>query len=122
VISWSILWLTMAAGLLFTKKGLRYIIIPAAVGFVLCAGSLGLQWSEPVSSDRGVIVVAGTQLHVGNGDGFALAGEASLDMGTMFEVVQQRGDWLQIRTPDGRAGWLTKKNTELISSRYWHAT
>lgn len=120
--AWSVLWLTMAVSLLISRRGLRAIAISAAVVFVLSAGSLGVQWSEPVANDRGVVIAANAQLHEGNGEGFAVMGQAALNTGTTFEIVQQRGNWLEVRTSDGRVGWLAKKNAELISSRDWRAT
>ena len=81
-----------------------------------------LKIPEPVANDRGVVIAATAQLHEGNGEGFALVGQAALDTGTTFEIVQQRGNWLEVRTSDGSVGWLAKKNAELISSRDWRAT
>jgi Flp pilus assembly protein TadD len=118
---WSVLWITLAAALCVSLVAWRPIAITAAVVFALCALSLGLQWSDPTAGDRGIVITAATQLREGNGQGFAAVSDSALEPGTCFEIVQRRGGWLQVRTSDGRAGWLATENADLIPSRDWRA-
>jgi SH3-like domain-containing protein len=67
------------------------------------------------------VITAATQLREGNGQGFAAVSDSALEPGTCFEIVQRRGGWLQVRTSDGRAGWLATENADLIPSRDWRA-
>jgi len=38
----------------------------------------------------------------------------SLHEGTKVQVVEERGEWLEIRLPDGKMGWLKRESLEII--------
>ena len=64
--------------------------------------------------EQGVVVAKDVQLREGNGDGFAPLAGPILPEGSRFEVMQKRGNWIQVRTSDGLEGWLSADTTEMI--------
>ncbi|MEK6250222.1 MAG: BatD family protein, partial [Planctomycetales bacterium] len=120
LVCWSLVWAALAGTMLWTAIRWRYVLIPAAMGFVLCASSLGIQWWQAPQPERGIVVANQALLREGNGEGFAATGEATL--GTDLEVIQRRGEWLEVCPANGRSGWLLEKDVEVIPSRDWRAT
>ena len=94
----------------------------AALICLLCGISLGFQHWYTDSTDRGVVVVEDVQLREGNGSAFASIAGAVLPEGSRFELVQRKGDWIEIRTNDGREGWMSTDAAEMIFSTSQHAT
>ena len=115
LVAWSAVWLA-AMGRWYAKDiRCRYVAVPGLTVSLLCSASLGYQWSQMPSGDRGV-VVAQTVIRESNGEAFAAKYEHPLPEGTAFEVRRRRGNWLDIRTPDGQSSWIRGKDVEVIRS------
>lgn len=113
LVAWTAVWLA-AIGRWYVKGfRWRYVAVPGLVVSLLCIASLGYQWSQMPTGDRGVVVNQ-TIIHEGNGEAFAAKYAQPLGEGTMCAVLQRRGDWLDIRTPDGQSGWIHGKDVEVI--------
>ena len=87
----------------------RYVAVPGLAVFLLCIASLGYQRSQMPTGDRG-IAVAQTVIRESNGEAFAAKYEQPLPEGTAFDVLRRRGNWLDIRTPDGQSSWIRGKD------------
>ena len=119
---WSVFWVALAAVILLEIRVGRKVAGVAAFICLLCGVSLGFQYWCIDSTDRGVVVVEDVQLREGNGAAFASLGGASLPEGSRFELVQRKGDWIEIRTNNGREGWMAADAAEMISPSSPHAT
>jgi len=87
-----------------------------AIGIViaiLCGGMLATHHYSD-SSPLAVIVVDDVAMHAGNGESFAELPTAGLSQGTAVRVLQQRGNWLQVRSPDGTEGWVRQDALEVV--------
>ncbi len=113
---WSALWLALAVSFYRNHRVCRKVATVAALGCVLCVSSLGLQTLDQPSFDRGVVVAEEVPLREGNGEGFAVISGRTLPEGSRFEVMEKRGNWIQVRTFDGIVGWLSADTSELIES------
>ena len=119
---WSVFWLALAAVLWLRISVCRKVVGVAALGCLLSGFSLGFQYWQTDSADRGVVVAEDVELRAGNGSAFASLGGTTLPEGSRFEVVQRRGDWIQVRTTDGREGWVAAAAAEIIESHVPRAT
>ncbi len=113
---WSIFWLAVAAVLFLGSRRSRKVAGVAAVMCLLCGISLGFEYWDADSMDRGVVVVEDVRLRQGNGSAFATLEGTDLPEGSCFEVVQRKGNWIQVRTTDGREGWMAADAAEIIQS------
>ena len=84
---------------------------------LLCGISLSIDFSNTESTSRGIVVADRVQLREGNGTAFASLEGATLAEGSRFRVMQQKGDWLEIRTDDGQQGWMAAEAAEIIPIR-----
>ncbi len=50
----------------------------------------------------------------GNGEGFEPQFEQPLYEGVEFAVIERRNEWIHIRLPDNKAGWIRRRKAELI--------
>ena len=114
---WSVFWVTLA---LMLKRELRFgrKVAVLALGLcLLCGISLSINSWDTEGKNRGIVVADSVQLREGNGSAFASLGGATLAEGSRFRVMQQKGDWLEIRTDDGQQGWMAADAAEIIPFR-----
>jgi hypothetical protein len=84
-------------------------ILAIAVGVSVASDVLG--WGRAAA---GVILIDDVTVRKGNGIGFEPQFSQSLHSGTEFELIEQRGEWLNVRFPDGKTGWFESHVAELV--------
>ena len=78
-----------------------------AVGLALSfAASVIWQVREDARHPRAVLVGSPTILRLGRGEGYDPALQQPLGPGVEMRVLQQRGDWAEVRLPNDQTGWL----------------
>ncbi len=73
---------------------------------ILCAGSLTWQAQELAQRREAVLIRGGVTLRAGRGDGHDAVLQSPLGEGVELRILQQRGDWAEVRLPDGISGWV----------------
>lgn len=117
VFAWLVLW-TAAAGCQYWKRrSLKYVAAVSALVCILSVASLSLWHSQQPDVDQGVVVAEQVVLRVGNGETFEAKYDQPVNEGELFEVISNRGDWLQVKFADGRIGWLPSAEAEVISAK-----
>ena len=114
---WSIFWVTLTVML---RRDFRFgrKLAGFALGMsLLCGVSLGLGVWDSESANRGIIVAENVQLREGNGSAFASIVGGDLAEGSRFQVMQQKGDWIEIRTDEGQQGWMNADAAAIITPR-----
>ncbi|MCH2183567.1 MAG: BatD family protein [Mariniblastus sp.] len=107
---WGLLWIPMV------KPSWHFQKTALAVGIaiaVLCGGMVAAH-HDADASPLAVVVVDDVAMHAGNGESFAELPTADLSQGTAVRVLQQRGNWLQVRSPDGTEGWIRLDDLEIV--------
>jgi hypothetical protein len=112
--AYTALWVALVIRQRRSIAGLSMVVV---IGAVLAAG-LGLSvasdlkgWGRPSS---GVILIDDVTVRKGNGLGFEPQFAQSLHSGTEFELIERRGDWMNVRFRDGKSGWIEAAATELV--------
>ncbi|MGE0479798.1 MAG: hypothetical protein AB7Q17_04935 [Phycisphaerae bacterium] len=80
----------------------------------LAAGSLVVQLRDEAAAPPAVVIRADTTLRLGRGEGYDPALAAPLGAGVELRIINERGDWLEIRLPTGVTGWLPAAAVERV--------
>jgi hypothetical protein len=90
----------------------------AAVGCAAVALVTGISVGNDLwlGEDRpaGVLMSDEVVLRKGNGEGYEPRFEQPLHEGVEFELIEQRGSWLNIELSDGSTGWVRAAQAELV--------
>nr|WP_241254457.1 SH3 domain-containing protein [Brevibacillus sp. SYP-B805] len=70
------------------------------------AGSAPQQARPADSSSRTTATVSGSGVNLRSQPTTQSERLATLALGTSLEVLQKQGDWYQVKTPDGKVGWI----------------
>lgn len=113
-IGWVALCLACCIRLSRPKFRVRYLAVPAMV-LVLAASSL-IIWSGSQSKDSAmaVVVVEEVPVYQGSSEAFPQLPNTSMREGETVQVIQRRGDWLQIRSATGDQGWAKAEMLEQV--------
>ncbi len=107
-------WLLLFARMYFKSIRWGLAIVPCLVVWLTLGCSV---WYAEFarSKDRdGVITADEVIVRKGNGEGFEPQFEQPLHQGVEFSVLEQRKDWIHIRLPDSKTGWIRSRKAELI--------
>lgn len=118
--TWIALWAAMIGALFVKRRMWRRIAIPAGVCCTLLAATVVLQWTQVPTEDRGMVVSESAALLAGNDVAFVESGQP-VQVGTVFEIVEQRDDWLRVRFTDGEMGWIAADDAEVLPARGWRS-
>jgi len=95
------------AGLVLQRRWLGRAAVGAVVLASILAFSAGYDWFRFDHQEHGVVVADEVIARKGNSTSYEPAFTAPLTDGTEFEVVQRRGDWLEIRPAADQEGcWI----------------
>ena len=103
--------ITLAGYRLWTRRSdpwLRRALVVLAPMAVVVLGLGILTWAERRAPEA--VVVRGTAVHDAPGSGSG----ADLASGHLVRVLGRRGDWVEVRLPDGGRGWLPARAVERI--------
>lgn len=100
--------------------------IPVIGTCLLVALLLGATVAIDVLTLRGgrtaVLVRDGVVVRKGNGEGFEPAIEQRLSQGVELDIEERRGEWLRIRLPDGKEGWIREDTVAVVGDMPGRAT
>ncbi len=107
---WGLLWI----GMFRPTWKLPKTAIALGIGIaVLCGSMLATEhYTDP--SPLAVIVIDDVAMHTGNGETFAELPSEDLLQGTAVQIIQRRGNWLQIRSSQGAEGWIHSDALEVV--------
>ena len=84
-----------------------------AIGLV--TGSAYVSYCQQLTGkDMAVIVTPTIQLRAGDGLNFPEAEQLSDAEGRHVTVLDQRGEWAQVRTKSGQSGWIPMDAVEVL--------
>jgi tetratricopeptide (TPR) repeat protein len=102
-------FLSLAAGLFLPALGRVASVLAGAAAFaalLLFAPSLLYKLHQQSTAVRAVVLQPVAELHSGPGESYELLFRAH--EGTVFTIMSREGDWLAVKLPDGRGGYVKK--------------
>jgi tetratricopeptide (TPR) repeat protein len=99
-------WLLLGLRLRWPR---RWLLVAGGVAVVLglsLAASVGWEIREDARHPRAVLVGSPTILRLGRGEAYDAALQQPLGPGVEMRVLQQRGDWAEVRLANDQTGWL----------------
>jgi hypothetical protein len=113
VIAWLVLWLVVGLRLSGKRFPWKSVAFVALVVVSVTAASYS-QTCRQLTTHDAVVTKPGITLRQGDGEQFPAATQTELSEGEVFEMLGERGDWIQVQTPTGQRGWLPRRAVELI--------
>lgn len=107
-------WLLLLARMYFKSIRWGLAVVPCLVLWLTLGCSVWYDEVVQPKDRQGVITSDDVIVRKGNGDGFEPQFEQALYQGVEFSVLEQRKDWMHIRLPDGKTGWIRSRKVELI--------
>ncbi len=107
-------WLLLFARMYFKSIRWGLAVVPCLAVWLTLGCSV---WYDEVAQPKdreGVITADEVIVRKGNGEGFEPQFEQALHQGVEFSVLEQRKDWIHIRLPDRKTGWIRSRKAELI--------
>ncbi len=107
-------WLLLFARMYFKSIRWGLAVVPCLAMWLTLSCSL---WYDEFAQSKvreGVITADEVIVRKGNGEGFEPQFEQPLHQGVEFSVVEQRKEWIHIRLPDNKTGWIRLSKVELI--------
>lgn len=104
-----------AALLLFVQRSaLKWLAGILAVCAVACLASLLVEAGAQETARRGVIIAESAVARKGDSESYEPSFQDALHAGTEFQMLEDRGDWLNVALADGRSCWLPRADVELV--------
>lgn len=100
-------FLVFALGLFLPPLGRAFTVASGAVLFIMLlvfTPSLLYKLRQQGTAVRAVVLQPVAELYSGPGDGYELLFRAH--EGTVFTIVSREGEWLAVKLPDGRGGYV----------------
>ncbi|HUU96220.1 MAG TPA: hypothetical protein VM487_10805 [Phycisphaerae bacterium] len=107
-------WLGLAIWLRRRWQALAALSALAIVLGLANAASVGWQLHDETRRPPAVVVQGEQVLRLGRGEGYDPAMKQPLGPGVELRVLQQRGDWVEVRLADGQTGWLPAEAIERV--------
>ncbi len=95
-----------------TRSATGYALLVACLVLLMAAGFLGIKIYDSMVNEE-AIVLRPTAV-VRTGPDVSSEPVFTLHEGAKVQLVEHRGDWLRIRLPDGKNGWLSQDDLEGI--------
>jgi tetratricopeptide (TPR) repeat protein len=105
----------LAARMLFRRgTALRWGCFVAVGLSVLLLGSLTIEAAVSSRTVAGVVLADEAVARKGDAETYQASFKEPLHAGTEFDVVEDRGEWLQVDLADGRRCWLPRQSVGLV--------
>lgn len=108
-----IFWTGAAVGRFYPRIPKGWLAA-TAVAALLFFGSLTVEHLQQVRNPAGVILSGEVTARKGDGTTYQTSFKEPLHTGTEFTLMENRGDWYQIRLSDGRQCWIPKNAAECL--------
>jgi tetratricopeptide (TPR) repeat protein len=105
-------FLSLAFGFLFnggTRLAATAVSVLSFCGLVAFAPSLWIRITRLETTGRAVVLEPTLEVYSGPGEKHELLFRAH--EGTAFDIVERRGNWLSVKLPDGRGGFIRASKT-----------
>ncbi len=107
-------WAFLVAKLFVPRLHWRWAIIPCFIGWVVLGTSVAVTTIQQSTRLSGVVVADNVIVRKGNGEGFEPQFKEQLHEGVEFDVLERRSNWLHIQLPDGKTGWISARDAQII--------
>jgi len=107
-------WAGAAVRLWWRPPGLGWALAVLAFVATLFLASLVIETIEWQRQRPGVILARQVVARKGDGESFEKSFTEPLHAGTEFVLLEDRGDWLNVRLQDGRTCWIPAPSAELV--------
>lgn len=107
-------WILAALRLFWRRASLTWSAAVSGGLAVLFLGSLIVESVARAGVVPGVVLAAEVVARKGDSSTYEPAFEEPLHAGTEFDIVEDRGEWLQVMLPDDRRCWLPRSSVELV--------
>ncbi len=114
IVTSAMFWGLLITRCFWPRRGLTIAAIVAVLATSVFAASMTIEKWTAKSSPVGVITSMDVSVLKGPGTGYQRQFEQPLQPGVEFVLRQRRGDWWQIRVPDGKSGWIDSVSAELL--------
>jgi hypothetical protein len=114
VVAWLVFWIALFVLLFRPAGGWRWLASIAAAVWLLAGTSVAVDLMVGEGVREGVLISDDVVVRKGNGLGFEPQFEQPLNSGVEFEVLDERGDWLNIELVNGKTGWIAAEQAALI--------
>ena len=116
IASWTLLWLSLAIGMLRPNWAWRRAAAAFAVVFAASGASYFLRFQQFARDDVAVVVAPRAVIRAGDDPSFDELAELVDREGETLELVGERGDWIRVRLASGREGWIHQQEAQPISA------
>jgi tetratricopeptide (TPR) repeat protein len=113
ILAWLAFWAAIAARLLALRVAWKSLAKAALAVTAVAATSYSLS-CQSLNEPTAIIISPTATLRTGDGENFASVTGSQLHAGQSVEHLKHRGHWLQVRTPNGRTGWLPDATVEIL--------
>ncbi len=110
----ALFWGLLIVRCFWPRRGLTMASILAVIATSALAASVTTEKWTAKNTRAGVITAMDVSVLKGPGTGYQRQFEQPLQPGVELIRLQQRGDWWQIRVPDGKSGWIDSASAELL--------
>jgi len=108
------LWLLASVRLFRRATALRWGMIISVGLSALLLGSLVVEAAMTARSVAGVVLAEEAVARKGDAETYQVSFKEPLHAGTEFDVIEDRGEWLQADLADGRRCWLPRQSVGLV--------
>ena len=115
--AWLVFWLLLLLKPVLRRRSgaLLWIALLAALAWLPFGASLAVDVLNLDGAEQGVLLRDDVIVRMGNGEGFEPQFEQPLHQGVEFDIIERRGDWLHIRLPDGKDGWIPSDTSGAVT-------
>ncbi len=111
---YALFWAVLIVRTFVRRGGFRFVLVPLALLGLALAASVSASWAAARGEQAGVVVADEVIVRKGNGEGYEPRFEQPLWPGVEFDIVEERADWLHIKLPDAREGWIRSADAERV--------
>jgi tetratricopeptide (TPR) repeat protein len=113
ILAWFAFWAAIVARLLALRVAWKSLATAALAVTAVAATSYTLS-CQSLNEPTAIIITPTATLRTGDGENFASVTGSEFHAGQSVEHLKHRGHWLQVRTPNGRTGWLPDATVEIL--------
>lgn len=108
------MWSAAAVCIFVKRPFLRWVIGIAALLSLVLGASLLAESIKLATERPGVVVADEVTARKGDSESYEASFQEPLHAGAEFELVEERGDWVQVELPDGQRCWLPERAVAMV--------
>jgi hypothetical protein len=114
IAAYVLFWAALLVRLRARRASLSLLAAASAVVCVVFGISAAMEWRGSPLAQAGVVLADDVIVRKGNGEGFDPQFAQPLHQGVEFELLERRGQWIQIALADDKSGWIRADQAELV--------